>query len=142
MSEQKPKRQYHRRKALPVLAESAPETESIAPVAEAPKAPEGPKTLLMTQSELFQMKLAQAELRIALAERESAKLRKLFVLAKIDPKGVIEKQEKTISEREHGLKEAQQKFALIRTRVGTRLGVDMTTCGFDPDTGEVVPRPA
>ncbi len=142
MSDQKPKRQYRRRKAIAAQVESIPETESIPAVEESPKAPEGPKTLLMTQNELFQMKLSQAELRIALAEREAAKLRKLFVLAKIDPKGVIEKQEKTISEKESGLKAAQQKFALIRTRVGARLGVDMTTCGFDPDTGEVVPRPA
>jgi hypothetical protein len=142
MSEQKPKRQYRRRKVAAPELESIPAAESIAPVAEAPKAPEGPKTLLMTGNELTQMKLAQAELRIALAEREAAKLRKMFILAKIDPKGVVEKQEKNIEEKDEALKAAQHKFTLIRIRVGGRLGVDMAQCGFDPDTGEVVPRPA
>jgi len=137
-AEIKKKRPYRRRKSVessaPIVSESAP--------AEAGSPEAGPRPLMMTGSELLQMRLAQAELRTALAEREAAKLRKLFVLAKIDPKGVVEKQEKVIAERDSSLKEAQQKFSMLRLRIGTRLGVDLESCGIDVETGEVVPRTA
>lgn len=138
MEREKPKRVYRRRPKV-----ESDKSDSLADVISISESPEAaPAPLMLTGSELMQIRLSQAELRTALAEREAAKLRKLFILAKIDPKGIVEKHEKAIAEKDAALKEAQQRFSMLRLRIGSRLGVNMENCGFDPETGQVVPRPA
>jgi hypothetical protein len=141
MSEQKAKRPYRRRKAVEAPVEAPVEAAPV--VAESiPEVPAGPRPMMLTAGELFQLKLAQADLRAATAEQTSERLKKLYVLAKIDPQGVVQKQEKTIAEREADLRNAQQKFASLRLKISSRLGMNIENCGIDMETGEVVPRPA
>jgi hypothetical protein len=107
-----------------------------APVASEPASTPTPPRL--TTSEIFQLRLAEAEVRATVAETETARLRRLYYLALLDPKGTILAEEKRLGEKELSLREAQAKFTAIRSRIGSRLKVDMNKVGLDVETGEVV----
>ena len=130
----KPKRQHRRKSADLAATEVAP--VEPAPVASEPASTPTPPRL--TTSEIFQLRLAEAEVRATVAETETARLRRLYYLALLDPKGTILAEEKRLGEKELSLREAQAKFTAIRSRIGSRLKVDMNKVGLDVETGEVV----
>jgi hypothetical protein len=152
----KPKRPYRRRK-LPAVEEStvvsAPSepipaasesvlTETPAPVASEPPTPAGPARTFLTAHELMQLRLAEADVKSATAEKETARIRRLYFLALLDPKGTILAEEKKMAKKDSELKSAKDKFALIRLRLGHKLKVDFNKVGIDPETGEIVLPPA
>jgi hypothetical protein len=143
----KPKRQYRRRQKSTVESETvlSASGESV-PAASEPAlsttpAP-APVPLRLTASEIFQLRLAESEVRAATAEKESVRLRRLYYLALLDPKGTILAEEKRLAEKDRALREAQAKFSVLRERAGKRLGVDMNKAGVDVETGEVVVVPS
>lgn len=138
----KPKRQYRRRKSPVVSAtESSAPVESVPVASEpAPPVPAGPPRL--TAHEIYQIRLAEAEIRTALAEKDAARLRRLYFLALLDPKGTVLAQDKKLAEKEALLREAQNRFKTLRAKVGNRLGVDMSKAGIDVETGEVMVAPS
>lgn len=134
--EHKTKRKYTRK---PHQAESiearmaAVEMDSTPPPAE-PNVP-----LMLTQDELFKLRLFESELRAARAEAETCRMRKKWILALLDPKGTVEAEEKRY---ERWLAEAKAyagKYETMKARASMRLGIDLSKCGFDTDTGVVVP---
>jgi hypothetical protein len=136
----KPKRQYRRRQKSPVVSatESSASMESASVASEpAPSIP-SPTPPRLTSVEIFHLRLAETEIRAALAEKEAARLRRLYFLALIDPKGTVLAEEKNLGQKERALREAQAKFAALRERVGKRLNLDMSKAGIDVETGEVM----
>lgn len=130
----KPKRQHRRKSADRAATEAAP--VDPAPVASEPAST--PRTPRLTASEIFQLRLAEADVRASMAEKETARLRRLYYLALIDPKGTILAEEKRLAQKEAAVREAQARFAALRARIGGRLQVDLNKCGLDVETGEVV----
>ena len=129
-----PKRQYRRKSAEQAAAEAAP----VEPASAASEPASTPRAPRLTPSEIFQLRLAEAEVRTAMAEKEAARLRRLYYLALIDPKGTVLAEEKRLGQKEIALREAQALFTALRARIGDRLKVDLNKCGLDVETGEVV----
>ena len=140
MSDLTPKKKRPYRRRQPVSA-SVAETEQhlsaspeSVPVASEP-VPSAPR---LTQNELFQLRLAEMEVKMAHAEKETTRLRRLYFLSTLDPKGTVLAEEKRMSEKEAALQAAKSKFSALRTRISTRLNVDMSKAGIDMETGEVM----
>jgi hypothetical protein len=134
----KKKRPYRRRQPVsPSVGEI--EQHPSASAEPIPVASESvPSALRLTQNELFQLRLSEMEVRAATAEKEASRLRRMYYLSTIDPKGTILAEEKRMAEKDAALQAAKAKFSSLRTRIGTRLSVDMNKAGIDVETGEVM----
>lgn len=133
-----------RRKSRKAGQVEAPVIETVdapapVPVA-APAASAAP--LMLTQDELHKMKLYEVEARAARAEAETCRLRKKYFLALLDAKGTVEAEEKRQAKHLAKAKEWAKKHEIVIAHISMRLGVDLKDCGFDPETGVVVPDPS
>ena len=98
--------------------------------------------LMLRPDELHKMKLYEVEARAAQADAETSRIRKKYFLAILDPKGTVEAEEKRQEKHLQKAKEWAKKHELLIAHISMRLGVDLKKCGFDPETGVVVPDPS
>jgi hypothetical protein len=114
-------------------------TTSPAPVEDAPVVPAEVPPPQLTQRELYELRLAEVELRAAHNLAEVARMKRLYVLALIDPKGRVAAAEK---ERESALasaSEARKKYEQVKHAAFARLGIKPSNiAGFDADTGLII----
>ena len=102
-------------------------------VVEAPVAP--PQ---LTQRELYELRLAEVEIRCAQQQIEASKFRRLYILALIDAKGRVLAEEKSRDTALNAYQEARKKYEQVRNIASRRLGLDLAKCSFDADTGVVI----
>lgn len=125
-----------RTKKVPVAL--VPEVEPVVEhEAETPaEVVEMPKRVALT--DLWTMRLAQLEKRAALAEAETARVSKLYVLQAIDPKGRVLALEKKQATAQHQAEQAENRALLARKTIEGKLGRKLEGLSIDPETGEVV----
>lgn len=115
-------------------AQAAPATE--APVVEAAQAaPAAP--LRVSLSDLWEMRLAQAEKKTAEAQMEAAKFSRLYALAKLDPKGIVLGIEKKQDDAKKAVESAENRALIAKKRMEHAIGRPLTGLAIDPDSGEV-----
>lgn len=144
-----------------VVAEAAKPKVTKKPVAKAPKAPKAaapapaPKPMRVKMNDLWNMRLAQQEKFAAEADARTAQQRaatervtRLYLLAKLDAKGLVlecEKREKQAkAEAEAAGKRAEKaenKVLLAQKRMEDTIGRPVKNLGIDLDTGEVILPP-
>lgn len=92
----------------------------------------------LTTKELYELRLAEAEFRASQNLAEAARLKRLYVLAILDPKGRVSAADK---ERESALAsvgEAKKRYEQIKATAFSRLGLKASAvAGFDADTGVI-----
>lgn len=103
-----------------------------------PPAAKSDGVVMLTRDELTKLRVAELEHRLAKAEAEAQRMKKKWLLALLDPKGHVDATEKEQEKALGKAKEAAKKYELARAHVSMRLNIDLSTCGFDPDTGVVV----
>jgi len=96
----------------------------------------------LTQRELYELRLAEAEIRCAQQQIETSKFRRLYILALLDPKGRIAAEEKARDAAAASLVESRKRYEAVRNLAGKRLNLDLSKCSFDADTGVVIPDSA
>ena len=87
---------------------------------------------------------AEVEKKLALAQAESARMARLYALAKLDPKGIIlgiEKQradaEAAEKAAEKAIEKAENAALIAKKRMEASIGRPLQGVAIDPDTGEV-----
>lgn len=83
------------------------------------------------------MRAAAAEVKQREAEAETARLRKLYILALIDPKNRIADQEKAIDAAKKAGEAAENTRINIMRGLERQLGCSLSSVGIDPTSGEV-----
>lgn len=111
-------------------------------VVEAPAVPVEAPPPQLTQRELYELRLAEAEIRCAQKEMEASKFRRLYILALLDPKGRVAAEEKAHDAALKSVQETRRHYQNIQVLAGKRLGLDLSKCSFDADTGVVIPDSA
>ena len=89
-------------------------------------------------SDLWEMRLAQADKRTAEAQQEAARMSRLYILAKIDPKGLILAVEKKLDDAKKATESAENRSLIAKKRMEFALGRSLTGLAIDPDSGEVI----
>lgn len=117
-----------RRKKAPVVPIEVPQEAAPEPVA----AP-----LRVSLSDLWEMRLAQADKRTAEAQLEAAKFSRMYALAKLDPKGIVLGIEKKLDSAKRDAEAAENRALIAKKRMEHTLGRPMTGLAIDPDSGEV-----
>lgn len=107
--------------------------------AHAETSPSEPPVKMLTQDELHRLRVLELEVRAARAESETCRLRKKWLLALLDPKGTVEAEEKRQEKWQRAMRAHAQQYETLKARVSMRLNIDLNKCGFDPETGVVVP---
>lgn len=111
----------------------------VAPVEPAPvAAASAPPVDRVKLSDLWSMRLAQAEKRAALAEADAAKFRRLYALRVLDPKGTILAIESKLDEAKKSAERAENRELVAKKRMESDIGRSLANLAIDPDTGEVV----
>lgn len=113
-------------------AVASPVVEEVAVVEAAPPAP-----LRVALSDLWEMRLAQADKRTAEAQAEAAKFSRLYALAKLDPKGIVLGIEKQLDTAKRAAESADNRSLIAKKRMEHALGRPLTGLAIDPDSGEV-----
>jgi hypothetical protein len=145
MADPKQKRKYTRRSPSSgdeIISDTLEARVSAVELQDTPSPSENaatpPAPPMLAQDEIFKMRLYEAEMRAAKAEAETARIRKKWILALLDPKGTVEAEEKRIQKWLDASKEYFKKYELTKAHASMRLGIDLNKCGFDPETGTVV----
>lgn len=89
-------------------------------------------------SDLWAMRVAQAEKRAALAEAEAAKFKRLYALRVLDPKGTILGIEAKLDEAKKSAERAENRELIAKKRMEADIGRSLVNLAIDPDTGAVV----
>ena len=138
MSEEiKTKRKTLRRSAH--LAESTEARVAAVEMDSVPPAAAEPVPLMLTQEELFKLRLYEADARHAKAEAETCRVRKKWILALLDPKGTVTKEEERMDKWSATSRDNFKKYENAKSHISMRLRIDLNQCGFDTETGLVVP---
>lgn len=98
-----------------------------------------PPPPMLTQAEIHKLRLFEAEARHSRAEAETCRMRKKWILSLLDPKGTVEAEEQRQEKWLASAREFAKKYELAKAHASMRLGLDLDKCGFDPETGLVVP---
>ena len=117
----------------------AKHTEEVVPESVTPTEVAPPQ---LTQRELYELRLAEAEIRCAQKEIEASKFRRLYILALLDPKGRVAAEEKAHDAALKNIQETRRRYQNVQVMAGKRLGLDLSKCSFDADTGVVIPDSA
>lgn len=113
----------------PALAvEPAPVVEA-APVAEDYTPPK------MGAEELRSLLSAEMQSQIEKLKSENARLSKMYLLSKLDPKGLISAQEDKIAAAEKAARLQMEKYRRVVQEACKRFGMDPVKTSYDPDTG-------
>lgn len=137
MADNKAQKRTYRRKASPV--EVTPVAIPIEPatgVVDVQPAPAPANRVAL--SDLWEMRLAQADKRTAEAQQEAARMSRLYILAKIDPKGLILAVEKKLDDAKKATESAENRSLIAKKRMEFALGRSLTGLAIDPDSGEVI----
>lgn len=121
-----PTRTRKKKAAAPVVAEEAAIVEEL---------PTAPKRVAL--SDLWEMRLAQADKRTAEAQAEAAKFSRMYALAKLDPKGIVLGIEKQLEAAKKAAESAENRALIAKKRMEHTLGRPLTGLAIDPDSGEV-----
>lgn len=89
-------------------------------------------------SDLWEMRLAQLEKRLQLAEAETARMTKLYALEKLDKKGIVLGLEKKIENFKKQAESAENRELIAKKRMESTLGRSLANIAIDPDSGEIV----
>lgn len=116
-----------RRRAKAVTAPGIPDGIADAPM----------KLKAFSQEEMLRMRVADLEGQLALAEKKLAATRKAFLLAQIDPQGLLAAEDKRQLEADAALNAARLEYRVTLETACARLGVDADKVAFDPQTGVV-----
>ena len=126
-----------RKKSAPV-EEAAPVV--VVAVEEAPLVAAPAPANRVALSDLWEMRLAQADKRTAEAQQEAARMSRLYILAKIDPKGLILAVEKKLDDAKKATESAENRALIAKKRMEFALGRSLTGLAIDPDSGEVISK--
>lgn len=96
-----------------------------------------PAPLRVALSDLWEMRLAQADKRTAEAQAEAAKFSRMYALAKLDPKGIVLGIEKQLDTAKKAVESAENRALIAKKRMEHALGRPLTGLAIDPDSGEV-----
>ena len=66
---------------------------------------------------------------------ENARLSKMYLLAKLDPKGLITAQEDKLAAAEKSNRAQMEKYRAVVTGACKRFGLNPAKTSYDPDTG-------
>lgn len=114
-------------------AQPAPQIEvAEEPVVSAPSMPTH-----VSISDLWAMRFAQQEKKTAEAQADAARMQRLYVLAKIDPKGLVLGIEKKLDDAKAAVEAAENRALIAKKRMEHALGRQLTGLAIDPDSGEV-----
>lgn len=113
--------------AVEASAEAAPVVS-----AEAPPAP-----MYANLADLWQMRCFQAEKREAQAQAEASRLRKLYLLLALDPKGRVLAQEKAMEASNKKAEQSETQALLVKRRIEGAIGRSLQGVGMDFETGEI-----
>lgn len=111
-------------------------------VVEVPAAPVEVVPPQLTQRELYELRLAEVEMRCAQQQIETSKFRRLYILALLDPKGRIAAEDKNRDDALSSMSGARKRYEQVRNNASRRLNLDLAKCSFDADTGVVIPDSA
>lgn len=120
--------------AVGLQPESADPALSAAP-RQAPPPPVRPSRISL--SDFWQMRAAAAEVKQRAAEAEAARMKKLYILALIDPKNRVSDQEKAIDTATKAGEAAENTRISIVRSLERQLGCALSSVGIDPFSGEV-----
>lgn len=110
----------------------------VAPVAEVAPAVESPAVpMRVSLTDLWEMRLAQADKRAAEHKAEAARFQRLYVLAKLDAKGLVLGIEKALEDAKSAVERAENRALIAKKRMEHTLGRSLTGLAIDPDSGEV-----
>lgn len=112
-------------------------SDVVAPIVEAPEESAPAAPLRVSLSDLWEMRLAQADKRTAEAQAEAARMSRLYVLAKIDAKGHVLAIEKRLEDAKKAVEAAENRALIAKKRMEGALGRPLTGLAIDPDSGEV-----
>lgn len=128
MSEQKSQKRTRQRK---------PAREEVEPTTGVAESSPTPMPNRVSLNDLWTMRLAQAEKRVAEAKAEAARFQRLYALAKLDPKGIILGIEKTLEDAKKAGERAENESLIAKKRMEFTLGRSLAGLAIDPDSGEV-----
>ena len=113
--------------------------EPVAVVSDVPPAvPSLPTRVAL--SDLWEMRLAQADKRTAEAQAEAARMSRLYALCKLDPKGIVLGIEKKLEGANKAVEAAENRALIAKKRMEHALGRPLTGLAIDPDSGEVISK--
>ena len=137
MADAKSQKKTYRRKPAPIEAAVtvAPPVEPATGVVDSVPAPLPNRVSL---SDLWEMRLAQADKRTAEAQQEAARMSRLYILAKIDPKGLVLAVEKKLDDAKKAAESAENRSLIAKKRMEFALGRSLTGLAIDPDSGEII----
>lgn len=113
-------------------AASAPEQDVVPPALVASSGP--PRVDLPT---FWRMQHAAASMRAAKAEAETARMKKLYILALLDTKNRVLDAEKEIDKAKKLAESHENTYLTFKRDIESRLGRPLANIAVDPDTGLV-----
>lgn len=90
--------------------------------------------------ELWKMRYVEAEARVSQKDAVIAQLAKKMILMQIDPKGMVAAEDLKIEAANNAANLAKAEYRRIMASASERLGVNLSGCAIDPDTGIVIPQ--
>lgn len=96
--------------------------------------------LCLKPDELWKMRYSEAESRASQKDAIIAQLTKKMILMQIDPKSLIAAEEAKIEAAQNAANAARNEYRRVMASASARLGVNLSGCAIDPDTGVVVPQ--
>jgi len=136
VADAKSQKKTYRRKAAPVEA-STPAAMPIEPATGVVDSVPAPLPMRVSLSDLWEMRLAQADKRTAEAQEEAARMSRLYALAKLDPKGIILGIEKKLDDAKKAAERAENRSLIAKKRMEHALGRSLAGLAIDPDSGDV-----
>jgi hypothetical protein len=89
----------------------------------------------MGAEELRSLLSAEMQSQIEKLKAENARLSKMYLLSKLDPKGLISAQEDKIAAAEKAARLQMEKYRRVVQEACKRFGMDPVKTSYDPDTG-------
>lgn len=99
------------------------------------KLEEFPVTLALSQEELMQLRLYEAEAKLAKSEGRLRAMERAIFLSKVDPEGRLTALDGAAIELARQESRATGRYNEVFSRAGARLGIDLGLYSFDDETG-------
>lgn len=138
MADNKAQKRTYRRKAAPV--EASPAAIPVEPATGVVHSQPAALPSRVALSDLWEMRLAQADKRTAEAQAEAARMSRLYALCKLDPKGIVLGIEKKLEGANKAVEAAENRALIAKKRMEHALGRPLTGLAIDPDSGEVISK--
>lgn len=89
----------------------------------------------LSSEELRSILAAEMQAQIEKLKAENARLSKMYLLAKLDPKGLITVQEDKAAAAEKATRAQMEKYRAVVAGACKRFGLNASKTAYDPDTG-------